>query len=867
MGLAVRGIILATVAGGAGSQAGAQASAPASAPATVERPVDALLARMTFDEKFGLLGGVDGFDVPGLARLGIPRLGTADSPFGVRARGPSTVYAGGIALAATWNPALAERVGTQLGRDARARGKHYSLGPGVNIYRAPLNGRNFEYFGEDPWLASRVAVGFIRGVQSQGVSSTVKHYLGNNSEYARNSGDSRIEERALREIYLPAFEAAVQEAGVGAVMPAYNLTNGAYMTANRRLLADVAKGEFGFRGVMMSDWGAVHSALDAAVAGMDLEMPGPQYFNRDSLAPLVRSGAVPQAAIDDKVRRLLRNVVRFGWMERSGADSTIPRDNPEGHAAALDGAREALVLLKNDRGVLPLDAKVVRTVAVIGPNATPAVIIGGGSAAVPPFHAVSIAEGVQRRFPGATTVRGIPTLAEAADATAFTTAPTGGQVGLTVERWDNPALAGPPARTAVEAHVNQGQAFDFAALALGNVDPAIFRAPPKVSSARWTGYFTPGPAGTPAQAGTYDVFVQQGGFGPTGYRLYVDGTLVRDRWDEARAVVDQLALPLDARPHKVVIERHVVPVLGTDFFQVGFRRQGTWVDSSAVRAARGADAVVLAVGFGPASESEGWDRTFQLPPGQDELIRAVAAANPRTVVVFNSGGAVDMTRWVDAVPAVLAAWYPGEAAGTAFADIVTGAVNPSGHLPATFERRWEDNPVYDSYYPEPGTNRVPYREGVFVGYRGYERNGTAPLFPFGHGLSYTTFRYANLAVTPAAGSAPNAPRYDVAFDVTNAGARAGAVVAQVYVSDAHAAVARPPKELKGFAKVMLQPGETRRVRMPLDLRSLAYYDVGGRQWRADAGTFTVRVGNSSADLPLTGTLALPRTVTRAVAAR
>jgi len=648
---------------------------------------------------------------------------------------------------------------------------------------------------------------------------------------------------------------------VGAVMPAYNLTNGAYMTANRRLLTDVAKGEFGFRGVMMSDWGAVHSALGAAAGGTDLEMPGPDHFNRDSLAPLLRSGAVTQAGVDDKVRRLLRNVVRFGWMDRPSVDSTTPRDNPAGHAAALDGAREGMVLLKNERGVLPFDAKAVRTVAVIGPNATPAVILGGGSATVPPFHAVSVAEGVGRRFSGASVVRGLPTLGEAADATAFTTAAAGGQAGLTVERWDNPALQGPPARTAVETHVNQGQPLDLAVLASGTIDPALFRAPPKVTSSRWTGYFTP------AQAGTYDLFVQQGGFGPTGYRLYVDDTLVRDRWDEARAIVDHVALPLDARPHKVVVERHVVAVLGIDFFRLGLRRQGTWVDSAAVRAARAANAVVLAVGFGPESESEGWDRTFRLPPGQDELIRAVAAANPRTVVVINSGGAVDMTRWLDAVPAVVEAWYPGEAVGTALAEILAGDVNPSGHLPATFERRWEDNPVHDNYYPTPGTNQVPYREGVFVGYRGYDRSGTAPLFPFGHGLSYTTFRYANLAVRPAAGSTPTSPRYAVAFDVTNAGARAGAAVAQVYVSDGHAAVARPPKELKGFAKVVLTPGETRRVTVPLDLRSLAYYDVGGRRWRADAGTFTLRVGNSSADLPLSGPLVLPRTVTRPVTAR
>jgi beta-glucosidase len=842
---------------------------------TLEARVDALLARLTADEKLALLGGVDFFDVPGNARLGIPRLATADGPFGVRADGPGTIYAGGIALAASWNPGLAERVGAQIGRDARARGKHYSLGPGVNIYRAPLNGRNFEYFGEDPWLASRVAVAYVRGVQSEGVSATIKHFAANNSEFARHEGDARVDERTLREIYLPAFEAAVQEGDVGAIMPGYNRLNGHHLTANRWLLTDLAKQEWGFRGVMMSDWGAVHDAAGAATAGTDLEMPGPQYFHPDSLRALVRAGTVTQAMLDDKVRRLLRNQLRFGWAERPGADPAAPRFNEAGRQLALEGAREGMVLLKNDAPsggatgaapVLPLDARALRRVAVVGPHAHPTPVLGGGSASVQPFHTVSVVEGLARRLGpdvAVTHARGIPSLARAANLTAFTTAPTAGQPGVTVEVFENAGFGGAPVSTRVERVVHMGKPLDFASLFDPDVPPLAgglaFGARPQ--AIRFTGWYTP------ARAGAHDVFVQQGGFDGAGARLLIDDRVVFAGGDDARAIVEQATVTLDARPHKVVLEyQQQGPPLGGPFVRLGIVRQGAWVDPAAVRLAADADVVVVPVGTDAQTEAEGWDRSFRLPPGQDELIAAVLAANPRAVVVLTGGGASDLTRWVDRAPALVQAWFAGQEVGTALAELLVGDANFSGHLPATFERRWEDNPVHASYHPVAGTQAVPYTEGVFVGYRGHDRAGSAPLFPFGHGLSYTSFAFANLAVTPAPGSTAADPRWSATFDVTNTGARAGAAVAQLYVSDGHASVPRPAKELRGFAKVALAPGETRRVMLPLDLRALAWFDVAGRQWRADAGTFTVRVGGSSAALPLTAPLVLARTTTRAVTA-
>jgi beta-glucosidase len=836
-----------------------QAQATAKVSSQAERRVDSLLAQLTLDEKIGLIGGQNFFDVPGLQRLGIPTLGTADSPFGVRAIGPSTSYAGGIALAATWNPALAESVGTQIGRDARARGKNYSLGPGVNIYRSALNGRNFEYYGEDPFLASRIAVSFIEGMQSQGVSSTIKHFMGNNSEYWRNTADSRIDERALREIYLPSFEAAVKEAHVGAIMNSYNLTNGSHMSANRRLNVDVVKNEWGFPGVMMSDWGGVHSALEAANGGTDLEMPGPAHFNRDSLLPLIKAGKISQATIDDKVRRLLRNDVRFGWMDRPQLDASIPRVNEQGRLAALQGARESMVLLKNEHNTLPLDKRSIHTVAIIGPNAYPAVPLGGGSATIPPFHAVSFLEGVSNYLGTSANVvyaRGIPTLSWLAAGTRFMTEKSGGRPGLNVDEFSNRDLSGAPTATRVHQYVSLGTPLDIGVMASGEpLDFSAFATPPRILATRWTGYYTPE---TP---GRHDIVVQQGGFSGGGYRLYVDDKLIADHWELTKAMVEPTSIVLEAGPHKVVLEHHSVTGFGSPFVRMGILPEAGLVDPSAVALASKADAVIIAVGFDPQTESEGFDRTFALPPGQDQLIQQIVKANPKTIVVVTSGGGVDMTRWIDQVPAILEAWYPGQEGGRALPEILFGDVSPSGHLPATFERRFEDNPTSASYYPKSGSHEVDYSEGIFVGYRGFEKKGTKPLFPFGYGLSYTTFKYGNLTVTPVAGTSGRDARWQVAFDVTNTGTRAGAAVPQVYIGDTEASVPRPAKELKGFAKVMLQPGETKRVTVPLDVRSLAFYDVAGKQWKAEAGNFRVLVASSSEDVALTGTLHLANTIT------
>lgn len=789
-----------------------------------------------------MLGGVDDFFIRGIPRLGLPPLKMADGPLGVRNYGPATAMAGGIALAATWNPSLAERMGIELGRDARAKGVHFLLGPGVNIYRAPMNGRNFEYFGEDPFLASRIAVGYIKGVQSQGVSATVKHFMGNNSEFDRHNTDSIIDERTMREIYLPVFEAAVKEANVGAIMDSYNFTNGVHLSQHGYLNTDVAKNEWGFRGIMMSDWFSTYDGVAAANGGLDLEMPSGAFMNRETLLPAIQQGKVSVATIDDKVRRILRTAIRFGWLDRDQTDTSVPRYNQQGRAVALGTARESLVLLKNERNLLPLAKEKLKSVAIIGPDAYPAVPVGGGSGRVEPFFATSFLQGLSNYL--GTTVkvhyaRGIPSLNEMARATNFSTHLFDGNSGLTAEYFDNKDLKGTPTVKRIDPHVNfrGGTGSDFPAATL---------------SSRWTGYYLP------SESGSYDVFVASTGEDGGLYRLYLDDKLILDDWSTSRAAVGQVRLTLEEKPHKIVLEQHGRSAwLGTRM-QFGIVRHGSLVSQEAKKLASSADVVVVAAGFDPETESEGADRTFELPPGQDELIGAMTEANKNTVVVITSGGNVNMTGWLDRVPALIEAWYPGQEGGTALAEVLFGEINPSGRLPVTFERRWEDNPVSNSYYPAAGTNKVEYKEGVFVGYRGYEKNGTSPLFPFGFGLSYTNFSYSNLSVQQGITKGGSLEFWwaEVSFDVSNSGQRAGAEVAQVYVSDNQSKVLRPAKELQGFAKIDLKPGETKRVMVMLNKRSLSYYDVAAKQWRAEPGDFGVLVGPSSAKIELRGKISL-----------
>jgi beta-glucosidase len=801
---------------------------------SVDDRVNALLAQMTLEEKLTLIGGINDFYTRPIPRLGIKSLRMSDGPMGVHDYGPATAYPAGIALAASWDTDLARRVGVSMGRDARARGVNIVLAPGLNIYRAPMNGRNFEYFGEDPYLASRMAVAIVEGIESEDVVATVKHFVANNMEYGRQDHSSDVDERTLREIYLPAFEAAVREAHAAAVMDAYNLVNGEHMTQNAHLNKEILKQEWGFDGILMSDWGATHDGIAAANGGLDLEMPSAVYMTPETLIAALQKGTVRLSTIDDKVRRILRVATRFGFFDHDQTDPNIPFYDQRGRELAREEARGSMVLLKNEGNLLPLDPSKLKTIAVIGPDAYPAVPGGGGSSQTQPFNQVSFLEGVSNYLGARVNVlyaADSVSPAEVADGSEFRTSPHG-PPGLQAEYFDNQNLDGAPALQRVDAHVN----FDWGEGSFAQGHPVDH------FSARWTGYYAP------RKTGDYTFYVST----DDGARLFVDGEQVINDWTSHPETLHTAAKHLESG-HAYKIRLEYFEETGSAIARFGVIAAEDAVGRQTKPLAARVDAVILCVGFDPSTETEGADRTFELPGGQDELIRQIASANRNVVVVLTAGGNVDMTRWINRIPAVLHAWYPGEEGGTALAQLLFGDYSPSGKLPASFERRWEDNPTYHSYYPQTD-KRIAYTEGIFLGYRYYDKSSTKPLFPFGYGLSYTRFRYSNLEVSPRGSRSPDS--VTVSFDVKNVGNRAGAEIAELYVGDAHSSVPRPVKELKGFAKIFLEPGEQKPVHLILNRRSFSYYNVGKKTWTAEPGDFSILVGSSSAQIELTGTFSL-----------
>ena len=793
--------------------------------AETDKRVEAILERMTLEEKITLIGGIPDFSTHPIPRLGIPSLRMSDGPVGVHDYGPTTAYPAGIALAASWDTELANRVGKMMGEDGRARGVHIILAPGMNIYRAPMNGRNFEYFGEDPYLAGRVAVAEIEGIQSEGVIATAKHFVANNSEYGRMDHSSDVDERTLREIYLPAFEAAVKEAKVGAIMDAYNLVNGVYMTENGYLNDEVLKNEWGFRGILMSDWGATHDGLASANGGLDLEMPSGEYMSEDTLLPAIRNGTITVATIDEKVRAILRTAIHFGFFDREQTDKTIPLYSQEGREVARQEAEDGMVLLKNNRNILPFDKTKLKTIAVIGPDAFPAVIGGGGSSLVNPYRAVSYLEGISNYLGPSVkvlTVEDSAPLTEVVSQSEFRTRETGGEPGLAGEYFDNQNLGGAPALTRTDRRVD----FNWGLGSFADGHPVDH------FSARWTGDYIP------KSSGDYMFYVSS----DDGARVYVNDEMIIDDWTRHSETLHIASRALEAdKAYKIKVE--YFEDVGTAAIHFGVIAAKEIVGRETKALAAHSDAVVLCVGFNDVSEGEGADRPFRLSNAQDQLIRTIASVNKNLVVALTAGGNVEMTSWIDQVPAVIDAWYPGQEGGDALARLLFGEVSPSGKLPASFEKRWEDNPTHDNYYPAPGTKRVAYREGIFLGYRYYDRAETKPMFPFGYGLSYTSFEYSNLEVSPRSTSDPSHIR--VSFVIKNVGSRAGAEVAELYVGEGHASVPRPIKELKGFAKVVLRQGESKAVTLSLDRRSFSYYDVKRKEWVAEPGDFDILVGGSS----------------------
>lgn len=807
-----------------------EAQNPQPSTTAMEKRIDAMIKQLSLDQKIALLGGAEGMSIRSEPSIGLPSLRMSDGPMGVRSWGPTTAYPAGINLAASWDTDLAQRVGVALGKDARARGVHFLLGPGVNIYRSPMNGRNSEYFGEDPYLAGQIAVGYIRGVQSQGVVATVKHYVANNSEYDRHRVNSIIGERALREIYLPAFEAAVRQGHVGAVMDSYNLINGEHATQDAFLNIQVLRKEWGFHGIVMSDWGGTYDGIAAANGGLDLEMGNAEFMTAETLIPAIKSGKVSEEVIDQKVRRILRTALQFDFFDRDQTDPTIPLYNLQSDNIALQSAEEGAVLLKNEGNLLPLNPHIIHSIAVIGPDAYPAVPGGGGSSQVTAFAPVSFMTGLSAAlYPSGTKVywnAGIKTPAEIFAGTTWCIDSACRRKGL--QR--NEFIQATNAMTASgeDDRVNSLQ------------DPGGEDWHPGYRRVEWNGYYLP------KTSGVYRVVAAT--VGEDSYKVLLDGHQILQVPAHENGQAPKSALVTLEAGKVAKIQFVYWPMTERKTAGLGVIAESSLLNPEASQLAKMADVAVVSVGFSPSTEGEGLDRTYALPFGQQELIRAVVAANPHTIVVLTSGGSVATKDWLGDVPVLLQTWYAGQEAGNALAKILFGGVNPSGKLPMSWEKKIDDNPTFKNYYEANGSRDVRYQEGIFLGYRYYDTYKVQPLFPFGFGLSYTSFTFSNLEVTPQPASQTG--WITVRFDVKNTGKRSGAEVAQIYVGDPSATIPRPVKELKGFSRVTLAPGTSRHVMVKLDRRSLAYWDTHTHQWRVDPGKFIVYVGDSSRDLPL-----------------
>ena len=663
--------------------------------------IRSIIPQMTLEEKAALCIGASPWTTTPIERLGVPELSVSDGPHGVRRVAdvndlvakslPATCFPTASCMASSWDVELIHTLGQALAEECIALKVDVILGPGANMKRTPLGGRNFEYYSEDPYLAGQMAASFINGVQSKGVGTSLKHFATNNQEYRRHTISSEMDERTLREIYLPAFETAVKKAKPWTVMCAYNKLNGTFCSENHGLLVNILKDEWGFEGLVVSDWGAVHDRVASLQGGLDLEMPGPREQRVKAVVEAVRSGAVDESVLDESVRRILGIVFKAAETPKGASfDAALH------HALARRVAAEGMVLLKNN-GLLPL--KDPQHIAVIGHAAEEAHFQGGGSSHINPT------------------------------------------------RVDNPFkelqnLAGDAELSFTEGYP-AGAAFD-------------------------------------------------------------------------QSLID-----------------------------------------AAVKNARSADVALIYIALPESKESEGYDRAdLDLTAQQVALIKAVSAVQPRTVVILNNGAPVVMGEWIDGTAAVLEAWMMGQAGGGAIADVLYGKVNPSGRLAETFPLRLVDTPAYINF---PGGNgQVRYGEGIFIGYRYYDAKEAPVQFPFGYGLSYTTFAYNNLKASPA--SFKDVDGLTLSVDVTNTGKVAGKEVVQVYVHDAKSGLVRPPKELKGFAKVELQPGETKTVTLALDFRAFAYYHPGYMQWITEDGEFDLLVGSSSADIRCTRTVTLQSTL-------
>jgi beta-glucosidase len=807
--------------------------------ATGSQSAEALLERLSLEEKVALLSGQDKWSLPALPAIGLESIVMSDGPTGVKCDGSvpirSAMIPCGTALAASWNTDLVEAIGSLLGETARANGVHVLLAPATNIIRSPLGGRNFEYYAEDPVLAGKITCAYVRGVQSQRVAATVKHFVCNDTETHRFDGNVVVDEQTLREIYLLPFEPAVREEEAWAVMCSYNKLHGTYMSAHP-ILNDILRSEWGFDGVVVSDWGAVHDTHGSGLNGLDVEMPGPPKFWGGELAAAVRSGQVPEARIDEKVLRILRLARRTGALGDSSTDSPPTRDGSEVSSLVREAAVESFVLLKNENETLPLASPA--RIAVLGQLAGRAPLQGGGSSNVGPSHGMSPFEGIRRLVGEAAEVVHEPGYVPAVMPRlelSWVTALDGAE-GFTVEFFD----AADPSRGPIRSETRRTNYFIL--------ENSVGDQPLRELLVRLSATLTPPADGEYvfgidcSGAGTVRIDGEQLLALPPEHDRHWSALFRGDPRGVGRVTLEggrPVRFELDFRTHPGpageigLITLRAFPPAPEDLLE------------RAVQAAADADVAVVIAGLGEEFESEGFDRSsLELPAEQLKLISAVAAANRSTVVVVSAGGPVLMD-WAEQVPAVLHVWYPGEELGAALAEVLFGRAEPGGRLPMTFPRRLEDVPVLEPGPDDPEANEWHYRDGLFVGYRHYDRHRLTPAYCFGYGLGYTTFEFGDLRVEQESD-------VEAAVRVRNTGCRRGKAVVQLYVgSDCPG---RPLWELKDFRSLALDSGAEEDVRFRLPARAFSQWDSELGDWATISGAHRIAIGRSSRELYLTATL-------------
>ena len=816
--------------------------------ASVEQRVQDLLGRLTLEEKAGFMSGKNMWFMKNIERLGIPSLQVTDCGHGVtvildkagRYSGCATCFPTAVAQAASWDRKLVYEIGSAIAREARDLGSAILLAPMVNIHRTPLNGRNYETYSEDPFLAGTLASSFIKGVQSEHIGAVIKAMTANNQQTNQQHLNVEVSERALREIYLPAFKIPVLDANPWGVMTAYNGLNGHPTSASKHLISKILKKEWRYDGFVISDWRSVQGN-DSITAGLDIEMPGPgRFIATKDILNAVAQGILTEDELNDRVSRYLRALVKSRLLDCDHPKFAAESNTAKHRELARKAAEASIVLLKNSPGVLPLNRSKLSKLAVIGPNAEEARLGGGGSASVTACSSVSLLKGLKNYcgkdvliefFEGATMKGDLPVVG---NQYLITTDQGKTLSGLKGEYFDNTGLVGKPSCVRIDEKVDFSWGWAAPCKQIGK----------NRYSVRWTGSIRA------PNTGTYRIGVtcHEGGF-----RLYVNGKTAINQWENPPDETFEAVFSRKSENVKVKMEEGTTCDICLEFRKWGNKNairlewempgQHNPIED-AVRLAAESDAAIVFAGLSNLFEGGMNDREdLALPEGQDELIRAIARANANTIIVLINGTPVAMP-WLDDVPAVVEAYYPGQEGGNAIAMVLFGDVNPSGKLPETFPKRLEDNPSHGFF---PGEKRrVSYGEGIYVGYRHYDTRGIEPLFPFGHGLSYMEFEYSNLCIEQKRDGS-----IYVTLEVKNAGKFAGAETVQLYVRDLVASVDRPDKELKAFVKIELLPGQTRQADLFLNRDAFEYFSPMQKGWIVEPGEFELLIGSSSRDIRLT----------------